>query len=166
MHLQLQSAKLMPLGLIDESTIEWEELKKSGNNYLTVVDASLTSLSGSFVDQDVALTGVEMFSRKTKGILGFRIIGHRFDFGTGRLGLDEISKNLTGNPIPLAAINILKVQASDHYTLAAVSLDYRRLLEVNVVPHVHQLTSGSAKKIYCLHFLLIFFQLLSVASIK
>lgn len=168
-HLQLQSAKLMPLGLIDESTIVWEEFEKTERKLLQVTEAVLASLTGS---QDVALTGLELFHNEAEGFLNLRIVGRRFDFKTGRLESDEISKNLTRSPkshakigfsfgraiislkAPLAVINIMEV--SGKFTPTAVALDYRRLLELNVVSDMQNLTSGSTKA-EKIHFVLFLF---------
>lgn len=102
--MQLQSAKLLPYGVVDQSTIEWEPLPESESH---VEFRNFATCFGSLCAKSV-VTGVKFEHAKVKvpvkaafftkidsaTVMVLRIYGRRFNFFTGTLESQEVSKLL------------------------------------------------------------------------
>ena len=103
--LNLQSARLLPFGLIDQETLEWEPLPTT--NSFTLVNFLSTGCK-NFSELNIVITGAMVIEKIMKRISqGFiwnqealhkvvtlQIIGRRFHFETGELYGDELTLDL------------------------------------------------------------------------
>jgi hypothetical protein len=99
-YLQIQTGKLLPHGMVDQQTVDWQPLPEENSQLLSTRKYSISSgytticISNCPIDKDYLVTGVQLFQQtvKVKGLiwgwnpespLSLRIFRKKFEFESG-----------------------------------------------------------------------------------